>query len=221
MRGSFIFYRSFMDGLAGLPDDVYRRLVDAIMYYAMDGIEPDLTGLELAIFKAWKANVDASNKRKESGKLGGRPTKEKPLVIDAETIGYEVDNHWLEDEKPNKKEKEKENVKEKEKEKEKEKKGIGRFTPPTTQQVAEYVQTQGYNVDAQRFVDFYESKGWYVGKNKMKDWKAAVRGWSRSQRQELTANGRQEKTAKAQNFTPREYDYDDLERQLLAKQGAG
>ena len=35
----------------------------------------------------------------------------------------------------------------------------------------------GYNVDAERFVDFYRSKGWLVGKNKMKDWKAAVRSW--------------------------------------------
>ena len=34
-------------------------------------------------------------------------------------------------------------------------------------------------MDADRFVDFYESKGWMVGKNKMKDWRAAVRTWER------------------------------------------
>jgi hypothetical protein len=39
-------------------------------------------------------------------------------------------------------------------------------------------------VDADAFVDFYESKGWLVGKNKMKDWKAAVRTWERNRDQQ-------------------------------------
>ena len=56
----------------------------------------------------------------------------------------------------------------------------GRFTPPTPHQVKEYCTEKGYPVDAERFVDFYTSKGWVVGKNPMKDWKAAVRNWNRS-----------------------------------------
>jgi ligand-binding sensor protein len=40
-----------------------------------------------------------------------------------------------------------------------------------------YISEKAYNVDAERFFNFYQSKGWYVGKNKMKDWKAAVRTW--------------------------------------------
>ena len=54
-----------------------------------------------------------------------------------------------------------------------------RFTPPTVEEVREYVTSNNYNVNADNFVDFYESKGWLVGKNKMKDWKAAVRTWAR------------------------------------------
>jgi hypothetical protein len=53
-----------------------------------------------------------------------------------------------------------------------------RFSPPTKEEVEKFIEENGYNVDATRFVDFYESKGWFVGKNKMKDWKAAVRGWN-------------------------------------------
>lgn len=53
-----------------------------------------------------------------------------------------------------------------------------RFTPPTVEQVSQYVREQGYSVDPVRFVDHYESNGWMVGKNKMKDWKAAVRNWN-------------------------------------------
>lgn len=52
-----------------------------------------------------------------------------------------------------------------------------RFTPPSADDVAAYVKAQGYHVNAERFVAFYEQKGWMVGKNRMKDWKAAVRNW--------------------------------------------
>jgi len=52
-----------------------------------------------------------------------------------------------------------------------------RFTPPTLEEVKAYCKERGNSVDPQRFIDFYSSKGWMVGKNKMKDWQAAVRGW--------------------------------------------
>ena len=52
-----------------------------------------------------------------------------------------------------------------------------RFSPPTVDAVAEYVREKGYHVNADRFVAFYQQKGWMVGKNHMKDWKAAVRTW--------------------------------------------
>lgn len=51
------------------------------------------------------------------------------------------------------------------------------FTPPTIEEVKEYCKERKNNVDAERFIDFYTMKGWFVGKNKMKDWKAAVRTW--------------------------------------------
>lgn len=52
-----------------------------------------------------------------------------------------------------------------------------RFIPPTLEQVTSYCSERQNNIDPQRFIDFYESKGWMVGKNKMKDWQAAVRTW--------------------------------------------
>ncbi len=58
------------------------------------------------------------------------------------------------------------------------------FVPPTIEEVKQYCIDGSYNVDAQRFIDFYESKGWMVGKNKMKDWKAALRNWSRRNTEE-------------------------------------
>jgi hypothetical protein len=55
-----------------------------------------------------------------------------------------------------------------------------RFTPPTLEEVAAYCKERNNNIDPQHFIDYYTSNGWQVGKNKMKDWKAAVRTWERN-----------------------------------------
>lgn len=52
-----------------------------------------------------------------------------------------------------------------------------RFKKPTINEIQNYCNERNNHVDAERFYNFYESKGWMVGKNKMKDWKAAVRTW--------------------------------------------
>ena len=57
-----------------------------------------------------------------------------------------------------------------------------RFVPPTVDQVREYCEERGNSVNPQRFVDYYSSNGWMVGKNKMKDWKAAVRTWEQKEK---------------------------------------
>jgi hypothetical protein len=54
-----------------------------------------------------------------------------------------------------------------------------RFTPPTLEEVKAYCFERNNQVDAEQFIDFYSSKGWMVGKNPMKDWKACVRTWEK------------------------------------------
>ena len=63
-----------------------------------------------------------------------------------------------------------------------------RFTPPSVEEVRVYCAERKNNVDPERFVDFYASKGWLVGKSKMKDWRAAVRSWERSDSQQKMTN---------------------------------
>lgn len=53
------------------------------------------------------------------------------------------------------------------------------FVPPSLQEVIEYCNERNKGVDPERWFNFYQAKGWMVGKNKMKDWKAAVRTWER------------------------------------------
>ena len=69
---------------------------------------------------------------------------------------------------------------EKEIEIDKDKKPLKRFTAPTLEEVKEYCEERKNNVDAERFIDYYTANGWKVGKNPMKDWKAAVRTWERN-----------------------------------------
>lgn len=54
-----------------------------------------------------------------------------------------------------------------------------RFTKPTLEEVEQYCSERKNSIDAQTFIDYYESKGWLVGKTPMKDWKAAIRNWER------------------------------------------
>lgn len=72
-----------------------------------------------------------------------------------------------------------------EKELEKEKEKRVRFIPPTAEQVKAYADEMGYSpkeINSERFVDYYIQNGWMAGKNKMKDWQAAVRNWVRRYR---------------------------------------
>ena len=55
----------------------------------------------------------------------------------------------------------------------------GGFIPPELSEVSAYCQERKNNVDPQTWIDFYTAKGWMIGKNKMKDWKAAVRTWEK------------------------------------------
>ncbi len=56
-----------------------------------------------------------------------------------------------------------------------------RFKPPTVEEVQEYCRERNNNIDAERFIDYYSSNGWKVGRNSMKDWKAAIRTWERNE----------------------------------------
>ena len=60
-----------------------------------------------------------------------------------------------------------------------------RFTPPTVDEVRDYCIERQNGIDPQRFVNHYQSNGWMVGRNKMKDWKAAVRTW---EQREMSSN---------------------------------
>lgn len=60
------------------------------------------------------------------------------------------------------------------------------FQKPSIEDISNYIQEKSYTINPERFFDFYQSKDWFVGKNKMKDWRAAVRNWERMNRERET-----------------------------------
>ena len=86
------------------------------------------------------------------------------------------------------------------------------FVPPTLEEVKAYCEERKNTVDPDTFINFYESKGWFVGKNKMKDWKAAVRTWEKNRDNKI-----QPKKNEFKNFQQSQYDWDEINKELGIK----
>ena len=63
-----------------------------------------------------------------------------------------------------------------------------RFKKPSLEEVKTYCSERKNSIDAESFINFYESKGWKIGKTPMKDWKAAIRTWERNSNQRKSCN---------------------------------
>lgn len=157
-------FTDFVADMKELGEAERGRLFTAMLEYAETGEEPALRGNERFVWGTAKKNIDNQ-----------RDSYEKRCEINRQNITnrYEslrtVTNAY-----------ESKQDKDKEKDKEKNKKTIKRFTPPTVEEVRSYCTERGNNVDPQTFVDFYEAKGWMVGSNHMKDWRACVRTWEKN-----------------------------------------
>lgn len=57
-----------------------------------------------------------------------------------------------------------------------------RFTKPTLEEISAYCLERGNNINPQKFYDYYESVGWKVGKNPMKNWQACIRTWEQKEK---------------------------------------
>jgi hypothetical protein len=164
---------SFAEIIEPLNDSERGRLFTAMLEYAESGALPEFKGNERYVWPMARQNIDKTReengKQRANGVLGGRPKGNPQKPTETQKNPTE----------PN------ESLKEKEKEKENKENPINgvkektRFFPPTSAEVALYCQERGNDVDPEKFVDFYASKGWKVGNQPMKDWKAAVRTWEK------------------------------------------
>ena len=197
-RESFVFYRSFFEALQNVPKKNRADVYEAVFAYVFEASEPSLSGVSRALWELMRPQLDSSMKRYENakkgaeyGKLGGRPRKTdektKPLKgNETKTLNDNVNVNVNDNDNSNvnDNENDNENVNVNDLHPLTPSKGDGRqrFTKPTVEEVAFYCQERMNGIDAQEFIDFYESKGWMIGKSPMKDWKACVRTWERSRK---------------------------------------
>ena len=199
-RESFVFYRSFFEALQNVPKKNRADVYEAVFAYVFEASEPSLSGVSRALWELMRPQLDSSMKRYENakkgaeygekgakyGKLGGRPKKEKPPLRgnDKNPLNDNDNVNVNDNSNVNDNENDNENVNVNDLHPLTPSKGDGRqrFTKPTVEEVALYCQERMNGIDAQEFIDFYESKGWMIGKSPMKDWKACVRTWERSRK---------------------------------------
>lgn len=205
MRDSFVFYRSFLDGLNAIPKKDRLACYEAIVNYALNDKDETGEGVAAGVLNLVKPIIDANSRKAEAGRKGGQARASKAQA-NASKGKQESSKAKL-----NRKEEIVNSKKEKEKEKEKE-----TSTPkhPTVEQVKEYAAKAGINLDAERFVDYYTANGWKVGgRTPMKDWQAAARNWARRDKPAKPSKGFDYENQR--NYTAD--DYAALERRLLAR----
>ena len=174
-------YTSYLQQLSIFTDAQRGRLLTGLLQYLDTGEAPVFKGSERYIWPTLQAQLDrdleayqarCQKNRENALKRVKKEEAEQQAAIAAK-------------EKENEKENENEKEKEKKKEKRVEQGTLAdkppvrpRFVPPSENEVREYITRMGYCLDAEHFLSYYTSNGWRVGRNPMKDWRAAVRTWN-------------------------------------------
>ena len=192
MRDYFCAYHSFIESLSPLSDAECGRLFRACLEYSKSGEIQELRGNERFVWPGMKKQIDEDKKAYETKceKLRANASKCKQLQANATNCFSREEKDGEEKKKAisspshspiSVKEIREEGEREEQEKNNKKKTPPPRFQPPTVEEVRAYCTERGSSVNPEAFVDFYTSKGWKVGQNPMKDWKAAVRTWERSE----------------------------------------
>lgn len=220
MKDSFIFHLDFIDEELLTAEEIGLLTIAAI-HYAQERMIPEFE--DRALMLVWRniqkrldADFEAYEEKcrmnSENGKKGGRPKKTERFSEETEKterffekakkadIDIDIDNDIDIKEKVGTKVPTKE-------------KAQPRFTPPTVEQVREYCKERKNNIDPEQFVDFYTAKGWKVGSQSMKDWKACVRTWEKRE----PPKARSGTTNKFNAFEQRENDMSDIEARMMKR----
>lgn len=176
----------YLEEMEALNDAEFGRLTRALLVYSMTGEQLALCGNErfyakrvMAQEDRFKASYDdISTTRREAGKAGAaaRWQNGKRIFANGKNGNTETNTETKTNTNTQLSNDSKGDIRAK------------RFTPPTFAEVQSYVAERHSPVDPQEFIDFYESKGWMVGKTPMKNWKAACRNAEKWERWAKTAD---------------------------------
>lgn len=198
-KNSFLIYTDYQEQFELLTDEQAGKLIKAIIEYEKTGKIVELDGMTNMAFSFIKTQLDRDRekwqeekqKRSEAGKRGmskrwGHSKQDNSVTnvttednknnsvkneITNITDNVDVDEDVNVEVDVNKKEKKKRKI----------------FKKPTVKEIQEYCRERHNSINAQYFFDYYESNGWKVGKNAMKDWQATIRNWERRNKSNQTA----------------------------------
>ena len=182
-------FTDFLDVLAPLTDEEAGSLYRAMLRYAQDGTEPDLVGNERFVWAVARQHMDreAEAYREKVASMGKARSclKKQKTDRNKQISGEDKD-----------KEKEKENDNDNDKDKDSLSTGGGPRGPgerenrPSLEEVIDFSQEAGIEADVTYFYNYYEANGWRIGKYPIRDWRAALRAWSRKAPQKSPAQPR-------------------------------
>ena len=167
-------FTDFTIDMESLNDAERGRLFVAMLEYAAEGTPPSLQGNERFLWGSAKKMIDAQQKAYEHRCEINRQNGNEPKRIAAnrsESLRFVAIGS--------------ESLQEQEQEQEQEqtkRKSNRKFSVPTIEEVKAYCTERNNRVNAEQFVSFYEAKGWKIGNQQMKDWKAAVRTWEQREK---------------------------------------
>ena len=196
-RESFVFHKDWYYAIKKRSPQLRVEIYDAIMQKVFEGTQKELSEVASVVMDLISPQIDRDTakwldikaKRRESGKQGGlakqanatkcyqmlpNDSKSKQNVANlpvsvsvnvSDSVSVENDNVLLEEKKDTDVSVKKESK---------------RFVKPTIEEIRAYIFEKGYTFDAEAFFAFYESNGWKVGRNPMKNWKMACTTWAKN-----------------------------------------
>lgn len=201
-RLSFIFYIDWYNAIARLDDGMRLKLYDAIMKKAFFNETPSLSEygeiamsfIEPQIERDFDKWLDIREKRSAAGNVhrgnqyGIQMEQTEQVITNGTSVPFDEQNgtngtndvyvNVNVDDNVNVEEKPDTNVSSKKK----------RFVKPTVEEIRAYITEKGFSFDAEAFYAYYESNGWKVGKNPMRNWKMACVTWSKNRNNNNTNN---------------------------------
>lgn len=170
---AFMYYFEWAEQMLQLPDELRLKIDDAMKRFVLYGEEPQDPMIIYSMFGLMRSRAEADMQAYE------QKCEQNRRNIQNRYDRTQPNTNEYDRTQPNTNATNKNKIKETIKEKESKKKSAPmRFTPPTLDEVREFIADNGYTlVNAEAFYNHYEAIGWKVGKNAMKDWHAAVRGW--------------------------------------------
>lgn len=221
-KKSCVIYKEWADMIGALPAEMAGELIQVLLAYAFDGADKSSENPAInAMFEMMKNRVDKDSKKYEEKIERVSKARKKKSDRNQDEISMKSDSNHDDINSVNDNVNVNDNVYPTDIVKEKtptvsKRKSDKRFCPPSLQEVQAYCLERNNTIDAEKFMDYHISNGWKVGKNAMKDWKAAVRTWEKREGYDRPNRASPPKSTKFSNFTERSGDISDLEKKLIS-----